>query len=69
MPVTRPENESERVVQPKKSHHYLPLKTEKEASKVLKDSVNTAHIVEQSRQFALPVLESELGSSSSKHSV
>ena len=60
MSVTRSENESERVVQPKKFNHCYPLKTEKEASKVLKDSINTSHTVEQSRRFALPVSESEL---------
>ena len=58
--VTRLEDESERVVQLKISHHCLPLKTEKEVSKVLKDSINTSHIVKQCRGFALPVLESEL---------
>ena len=38
LPVTRLENKSERVVQLKKPHRCLPLKTEKEASKVLKNS-------------------------------
>ena len=61
LPVTRSENESERVVQPKKSNHCFPLKSEKpETSKVLKDSINTSPTVEQSRRFALPVSESEL---------
>ena len=56
LPVTRSENESQRVVQPKKSNHCFPLKSEKpETSKVLKDSINTSHTVEQSRRFALPV--------------
>ena len=53
LPVTRLENESERVVQPKKSRHCLPMKTEKEASEVLKDLINTSHTVEKSRRFDL----------------
>ena len=47
LPVTRSEKfETERVVQLKKSNHCFPLKSEKpEASKVLKDSINTSHTV------------------------
>ena len=46
LPVTRSEKDRIRksIVQPKKSIHCFPLKTEKEASKVLKDSINTSHI-------------------------
>ena len=55
---TRSENESERVVQQKKLHNCLPLKTEN--YKVFKDSTNSSHIAEQSTRFALPVSVCEL---------